>query len=58
MATAVNAALTLVHITGSVEIYGPGGSHVDPGWKEKIVGFAAEEIAQLQQDARRLSCHR
>ena len=41
MATAVNAALTLVHITGSVEIYGPGGSHVDPGWKEKLVGFAA-----------------
>jgi nucleotide-binding universal stress UspA family protein len=50
MATAVNAALTLVHITGSVEIYGPGGSHVDPGWKEKIVGFATEEIAKLQQD--------
>ena len=51
MATAVNATLTLVHITGSVEIYGPGGSHVDPGWKEKLVGFAAEEIAKLQQDA-------
>ena len=50
MATAVNATLTLVHITGSVEIYGPGGSHVDPGWKEKIVGFAAEEIAKLQQE--------
>jgi nucleotide-binding universal stress UspA family protein len=50
MATAVNAALTLVHITGSVDIYGPGGSHVDPGWKEKIVGFATEEIAKLQQD--------
>ena len=51
MATAVNATLTLVHITGSVEIYGPGGSHVDPGWKEKLVGFAAEEIAKLQLDA-------
>jgi nucleotide-binding universal stress UspA family protein len=50
MAAAVNATLTLVHITGSVEIYGPGGSHVDPEWKEKIVGFAAEEIARLQQD--------
>jgi nucleotide-binding universal stress UspA family protein len=23
-----------------------------PFWKEKIVGFAAEEIAKLQQDAR------
>jgi nucleotide-binding universal stress UspA family protein len=51
MATAVDGVLTLVHITGSVEIYGPGGSHVDPGWKEKLVGFAAEEIAKLQQDA-------
>ncbi len=51
MATAVNAKLTLVHITGSVEIYGPGGSHVDPEWKEKLVGFAAEAIATLQQEA-------
>ena len=50
MATAVNATLTLVHITGSVDIYGPGGSHVDSGWKQNIVGFAAEEIAKLQQD--------
>jgi nucleotide-binding universal stress UspA family protein len=50
MAAAVDATLTLVHITGSVEIFGPGGSHVDPVWKETIVGFAAEEIAKLQQD--------
>jgi nucleotide-binding universal stress UspA family protein len=51
MATAVHATLTLVHITGSVEIYGPGGSHVDPGLKEKIVGFAGKAVAKLQQDA-------
>jgi nucleotide-binding universal stress UspA family protein len=51
MAAAVNATLTLVHITGSVEIYGPGGLHVDHEWKEKLVGYAAEEIAKLQQDA-------
>ena len=50
MAAAVDATLTLVHITSSVEIYGPGGSHVDPVWKERIVGLAAEEIAKLQQD--------
>jgi nucleotide-binding universal stress UspA family protein len=50
MAAAVDAKLTLVHITASVEIYGPGGSHVDPVWKETIVGFAAKEIAKLQQD--------
>jgi nucleotide-binding universal stress UspA family protein len=49
MAAAVDPTLTLVYITASVEIYGPGGSYVDPVWKEKIVGFAAEEIARLQQ---------
>ena len=50
VAATVDATLTLVHITGSVEFYGPGGLHVDPEWKEKIVGFAAKEIAKLQQD--------
>ena len=50
MAAAVDATLTLIHITGSVEIYGPGGFHVDPPWKDKIVGFAAEEIAKLQRE--------
>ena len=50
MAAAVDATLTLVHITASVEIYGPGGSHVDPVWKEPIVGIATEEIAKLQQE--------
>jgi nucleotide-binding universal stress UspA family protein len=33
-----------------VEIWGPGGSRVDPVWKQKIVGFTAEEIAKLQRD--------
>ncbi len=51
MAAAVDAALTLVHITAGVEVWGPGGSHVDPVWQERIVGFAAKEIAKLQQDA-------
>jgi nucleotide-binding universal stress UspA family protein len=50
MAAALDARLTLVHITASVEMFGPGGSHVDPVWKERIVGFAAKEIAKLQRD--------
>lgn len=50
MAAAVDATLKLVHITSSVEIYGPGGFHVDSVWKERIVGSAAEEIAKLQKD--------
>jgi len=50
MAAAVDATLTLVHITSSVEFYGPGGSHVDAEWRKTIVGFAAEEIGKLQRD--------
>jgi nucleotide-binding universal stress UspA family protein len=49
MAEAVDATLTLVHITSSVESYGPGGSHVDPVWKKTFVDFAVEEIGKLQQ---------
>jgi nucleotide-binding universal stress UspA family protein len=51
MAAGLDATLTLVHVTASVETFGPGGSHVDPAWKEIIVGFAAKEMATLQQDA-------
>jgi nucleotide-binding universal stress UspA family protein len=50
-AAAFNASLTLVHITSSVETFGPGGSYVDPVWKETVVGLAANDIAKLQQDA-------
>ena len=51
VAAEFGARLTLVHVTSSVETFGPGGSLIDPVWKEKIVGFATKEIAQLQQDA-------
>jgi nucleotide-binding universal stress UspA family protein len=44
------ARLTLVHITGGVEIYGPGTPHVVPEWKAEIGGYATREIAKLQQD--------
>ena len=30
LATALDATLTFVHITSGVEVWGPGGSHVDP----------------------------
>jgi len=50
MAAAIDARLTLVHITGSVEFFGPGGNLVDPAWKETIVGMATEELAKLQKD--------
>jgi nucleotide-binding universal stress UspA family protein len=50
MAAAVDATLTLIHITAGVEMWGPGGSFVDPVWKERLVGFATKEMAKLQQD--------
>jgi nucleotide-binding universal stress UspA family protein len=50
LASALDATLTFVHITAGVEIWGPGGSRVDPVWKETIVSFATKEIAKLQQD--------
>jgi len=49
MAAAVDAELTLVHITSSVESLGPGGSHIDAEWRKTLVGIAAKEIAELQQ---------
>jgi nucleotide-binding universal stress UspA family protein len=48
-AAAVDATLTLVHVTAGAEVFGPGGSYVDSVWEEKIVGFAADEIASLQK---------
>ena len=50
LASALGAKLTLVHITTSVEVWGPGGTHVDPEWKKTLVGIAAKEIAHLQQE--------
>jgi nucleotide-binding universal stress UspA family protein len=50
MAAAMDAKLTLVHITAGVEVFGPGGEHIDPAWQETIVSVAAKEIANLQED--------
>jgi len=50
IAAEFGAGLALVHITAGVEVYGPGGSHVAPEWKEALQGYASKEIARLQQD--------
>ncbi len=42
--------LTLAHVTASVELWGPGGSYVDPRWKEELVSDASQHLAQLQKD--------
>jgi len=43
------ARLTLAHVTGGVEFWGPGGSYVNQEWKEALVGDASRRIAELQQ---------
>ncbi len=48
VAAATGAALTLVHITSGVEVWGPGGTHIDPEWKNTLVGIARQEIEKLQ----------
>ena len=45
------ATLTVAHVTGGVESFGPGGEHVDPEWKQTLVSFASKEIARLQGEA-------
>ena len=50
MAAEFGAHLTLAHVTPSVELWGPGGSYVVPGWKESLVGDASRHLADLQQD--------
>jgi nucleotide-binding universal stress UspA family protein len=50
LAAEFGARLTLAHATGSVELWGPGGSYIDQRWKQAIVGDASQRIVKLQQD--------
>jgi nucleotide-binding universal stress UspA family protein len=51
IAAAFDAQLTLVHVTPSVETYGPGGSVPVPGWREELYAGARSELERLQQQA-------
>jgi nucleotide-binding universal stress UspA family protein len=51
LAAAVDATLTLVHVTAGVETFGPGGTHIDPAWQKAIVGYAAKRVAEIQEAA-------
>jgi nucleotide-binding universal stress UspA family protein len=44
------SGLTLAHVTPGVELWGPGGSYVKPGWKEALVSDASRHVADLQID--------
>jgi len=44
------ARLTLAHVNASVQIWGPGGSYVNPDWKEALISDASQHLVKLQQD--------
>jgi len=50
MASEFGARLTLTHVTASAELWGPGGSYVNPKLKHALVGNASQRLAELQQD--------
>jgi nucleotide-binding universal stress UspA family protein len=50
MAAEFGARLTLAHVTAGVELWGPGGSYINPEWKEALVSDASQRIAKLQQN--------
>jgi nucleotide-binding universal stress UspA family protein len=52
IAAEFGARLTLVHVTASVEFWGPGGNYVNPKWKEELVSDASHRLAELEQDMR------
>jgi nucleotide-binding universal stress UspA family protein len=51
IAAEFGARLTLLHVTPAVETFGPGGPNAVPGWRDELTGFAAKQIAELQQQA-------
>jgi nucleotide-binding universal stress UspA family protein len=50
MAAEFSARLTLAHVTASAELWGPGGSHVNPKWKQALVSDASQHLVELQRD--------
>ena len=50
IATEFSARLTLAHVTSGVELWGPGGWHVDQEWKDTLVSDASQRIAKLERE--------
>lgn len=50
MAAEFGARLSLANVTAGVEIWGPGGTHVDPWMKKQLVSSASQQMVKLQQD--------
>lgn len=50
LATEFGAHLTLADVTSNVELWGPGGSYVNAGWKDALIADASQHVAELQHD--------
>ena len=50
IAAEFGAHLTLAHVTASVELWGPGGSYVNPKWKKELVSDASQQLIELRED--------
>ena len=50
IAAEFGARLTLAHVTAGVELWGPGGNYINPGWKEALVSDATLHITELQKE--------
>jgi nucleotide-binding universal stress UspA family protein len=44
------AHLTLAHVTHSVDLWGPGGTYVNPKWRKELVSDASQHLIELRQD--------
>ncbi|MGA7382045.1 MAG: universal stress protein [Terriglobales bacterium] len=51
IAAEFGARLALTHVTTSVEVWGPGGTYVNPMFKDALVGNASQHLAKLQRDS-------
>jgi nucleotide-binding universal stress UspA family protein len=50
IAAEFSAGLTLIHVTPLLEVWGPGGSYVNPKRKKELVDAASEHLANLQRE--------
>jgi nucleotide-binding universal stress UspA family protein len=49
VAAEFGAHLTLAHVTPGVELWGPGGSYVNPRWKDELLSDAERHMTELQK---------
>ncbi len=50
MAAEFSASLTLIHVTPLLELWGPGGSYVNPKRKKELVDAASQHLVDLRRE--------